>query len=286
MRLSISITSYSWRDVPLAAGLLHAAQAADDGGLDTVWVPDHVAQVDPTVPDSDDELLEAWSALAFLAARTSRVRLGTLVTNVALRPPALLLTEVATLAALSGGRAWLGIGAGYGGREVDERGLPDVPTGTRFEQLEETVRAFVRIRDGDSAPVEGRHVRFADPRWSPRPVGVPLLVGGTGERRTLRLVAGHADACNVFDLPDDGQTVRHKLSVLEGHCAEVGRPYSEISKTLSTRLAPGEDADGLARRCERVAGWGIDHLVFVSSSPWADDALDVITGAARQVQDV
>jgi alkanesulfonate monooxygenase SsuD/methylene tetrahydromethanopterin reductase-like flavin-dependent oxidoreductase (luciferase family) len=151
MRLSVSLTNYSWRDVPLVDGLVRAAVTADQGGLDTVWVPDHLAQVDPTVRAGDQDMLEAYGVLAYLAARTERVRLGALVTNVALRPPALLANAVATLDTLSGGRAWLGIGAGYDTSETADLGLPTLPTAERFDLLEETVQVVVTMFAGDPA---------------------------------------------------------------------------------------------------------------------------------------
>ncbi len=115
---------------------------------------------------------------------------------------------------------------------------------------------------------------------------MPLLIGGAGERRTLRLVAEHADACNLFDIPDEGATVRHKLAVLARHCEAVGRPPGEIEATLSTRLAPGETTARLVERCERVAAWGIEHLVFVSSTPWTPADLGVLVGAAADVAEL
>jgi len=284
MRLSISLTNYSWREVALVDGLVRAAVTADQGGLDTVWVPDHLAQVDPTVPAEADDMLEAYSVLAYLASRTERVRLGALVTNVALRPPALLANAVATLDTLSGGRAWLGIGAGYDTSETADLGLPTLPTGERFELLEETVQVVTQMFAGDATPITGAHVRLDRPFLRPRPAkGIPLLIGGAGERRTLRLVAEHADACNLFDIPDDGATVRHKLDVLTRHCESVGRSRDEIQTTLSTRLAPAETTADLVSRCERVAGWGVEHLIFVSSTPWAPADLDVLVSAAADV---
>ena len=284
MRLSVSLTNYSWREVALVDGLVRAAATADQGGLDTVWVPDHLAQVDPTVPAEADDMLEAYSVLAYLASRTERVRLGALVTNVALRPPALLANAVATLDTLSGGRAWLGIGAGYDTSETADLGLPTLPTRERFELLEETVQVVTQMFAGDATPITGAHVRLDRPFLRPRPVkGIPLLIGGAGERRTLRLVAEHADACNLFDLPDDGATVRHKLDVLTRHCESVGRSRDEIQTTLSTRLAPAETTADLVARCERVAGWGVEHLIFVFSTPWAPADLDVLVGAAGEV---
>lgn len=287
MRLSISLTNYSWRDGPLVDVLARTAQMADQGGLDTLWVPDHLAQVDPTVPDDAEDMLEAYGVLTYLAGRTERVRLGTLVTNVALRPPALLANAVATLDTLSGGRAWLGIGAGYDTTETPDLGLPTLPLGLRFELLEETVKVVTQMMAGDEERFAGRHVQLGRPFLRPLPARrVPMLIGGTGERRTLRLVAEHADACNLFDLPDGGATVRRKLAVLTRHCESVGRPREEIEATLSTRLAANETIAELVGRCERVAGWGIEHLIFVSSTPWAAVDLDVLIGAAAIVAEL
>jgi alkanesulfonate monooxygenase SsuD/methylene tetrahydromethanopterin reductase-like flavin-dependent oxidoreductase (luciferase family) len=287
VRLSISVTNYSWRELPLVDGLVRAAQAADQGGLHTIWVPDHLAQVDPTVEAGADDMLEAYGVLTYLAGRTERVRLGTLVTNVTLRPPALLANALATLDTLSGGRAWLGIGAGYDTSETPDLGLPTLPVRQRFELLEETVRVVRQMFAGDQSPISGSHVQLRRPFLRPRPAHrIPLLIGGTGERRTLRLVAEHADACNLFDLPDDGATVRHQLEVLSRHCEAVGRPAQEIEATLSTRLVPGESDRELVARCERVASWGIDHLIFVSSTPWALPDLDVLVSAAADVAEL
>lgn len=287
MRLSISLTNYSWREMPLVDGLLRAAVTADEGGLDTLWVPDHLAQVDPTVSAGSDDMLEAYSVLSYLAGRTERIRLGAMVTNIVLRPPALLATAVGTLDALSDGRAWLGIGAGYDTSETPDLGLPTLPTAQRFELLEETVQVVRQMLGGDERPIAGRHVRLGRPFLRPRPAnGVPLLIGGTGERRTLRLVAEHADACNVFDLPDDGETVRRKLAVLAGHCEAIGRSMEEIQTTMSTRLGPGEAVGELVQRCQRVAGWGINHMIFVSSRPWAAAELAVLADAVPEVAQV
>jgi alkanesulfonate monooxygenase SsuD/methylene tetrahydromethanopterin reductase-like flavin-dependent oxidoreductase (luciferase family) len=287
MRISISLTNYSWRDLPLVDGLVRAAVTADEGGLDTVWVPDHLAQVDPTVSQGSDDMLEAYGVLTYLAGKTERVRLGTLVTNVVLRPPALLANAVATLDALSGGRAWFGIGAGYDTSETADLGLPTLPSGQRFELLEETVRVVSQMFSGNETPIAGARVHLDRPVLRPRPAhGVPLLIGGTGERRTLRLVAEHADACNLFDIPDDGATVRHKLEVLARHCQSIERPRQEIQTTMSTRLALGESAAEVVRRCRRVAGWGVAHLIFVSSTPWAPADLNVLVDAVPEVAEL
>jgi F420-dependent oxidoreductase-like protein len=271
MRMSISITDFSWPG-RLRDDLERIVRAADEGGLDTVWLSDHLLQAAPgSAPDS--EMLEAYTALGFLAARTERVRLGTMVTAATFRPPALLVKAVTTLDVLSGGRAWLGIGAGYHEDEARALGLPLPPVRERFERLEETLQLALRMWAGDTSPFAGRHYRLERPVDSPPPLQrphPPILIGGAGERRTLRLVAQYGDACNLFDIPDGGATVRHKLAVLARHCEELGRPFEEISKTLSTRLTPGESAEALV---ERARGLGIDHLVFITAGPWTVEAV-------------
>jgi F420-dependent oxidoreductase-like protein len=282
MRISLSITNYSWPN--LDSDLARTVCAADELGLDTVWVADHLIQADPTsVPDS--EMLEAYTTLGFVAARTERIRLGTMVTGVTFRPPSMLIKAVTTLDVLSGGRAWLGVGAGYLEDEARAMDLPLPPTGERFERLEETLRLALQMWSGDSSPFEGRHYRLERPVNNPPAVSrphPPILIGGMGERKTLRLVAQYADACNLFDIPDEGKTIRHKLDVLERHCEAVGRPYDEIEKTVSTRMDPGQSADGFAEQCARLAALGIDHAVVITAGPWTEDAVERLATAHEE----
>ena len=170
-----------------------------------------------------------------------------MVSPVTYRPPALLRKAVESLNELSGGRAWLGVGAGYHEEEAQLLGLDLPPLRERFERLERFLASA------------GIH---------------PILIGGTGERRTLRLVAMYADACNVFDIPDGGATIRRKLEVLERHCAAVGRPYDEIEKTVSTRLNPGET---VAERVAYFESLGIEHAVFITSGPWTEGAVAALS---------
>jgi F420-dependent oxidoreductase-like protein len=289
MRVSASLANYSWPGGPaeLRRELGRIAGEAERAGVDTVWVPDHVIQADPTVPASDADMLEAYTTLGFLAARTERVRLGTMVTGATFRPPALLAKVVSTLDVLSGGRAWLGIGAGHQEEEARDMGLPLPSMRERFEELEETLEIVRRLWEGDESPFEGRHHRLAHPVDRPGPLGRPrILIGGHGERRTLPLVARHADACNLFDIPDGGRTVRHKLEVLARLCEEIDRPYAEIEKTLSARLEEGETSEAFAARCARAAAWGIDHIVVVRSRAWTTDALATLAGAITRLERV
>ena len=290
MRVSINLTNYSWPGGPQGLGreLARIAGEAEQAGVDTVWVSDHLLQADPTAGPGDTEMLEAYTTLGFLAARSQRVRLGTMVTGVTFREPALLVKAVTTLDVLSGGRAWLGLGAGYHGEEAEAMGLPLPPTAERFERLEETLRIAMRMWAGDEAPFAGRHYRLQRPAGSPPPLRrphPPILIGGAGERRTLRLVARYADACNLFDIPDDGATVKHKLEVLARHCQEVGRPYEAIEKTLSTRLHPGEPAASFAARCAAAAALGIQHAVVVTPGPWTSEAVATLGEAIATLRE-
>lgn len=292
MRISLNVTNYSWPDGPsrLGAHLGRIASAADEAGLDTVWVADHLIQADPNATPGA-EMMEAYTTLGFLAARTRRIRLGTMVTGATYREPALLVKIVTTLDVLSDGRAWLGIGAGYHEAEARAMGL-SLPSrvGERFERLEETLRIASHMwSDDDAAPFEGAYYRLESPVTNPKPVGhrhPPILIGGMGERKTLRLVARYGDACNMFDIPDGGRTLKHKLSVLAEHCAEAGRLYEAIEKTLSARLEPGESADSLIRRCAGFAELGIQHVVLITAGPWAAEDIATIATAVPAVRDL
>ena len=291
MRVSISVTNYSWPDGRGGLGprLARVAGQADEAVVDTVWVADHLLQADPTAPAGDTEMLEAYTTLGFLAAQTGRVRLGTMVTGVTFRPPALLVKAVTTLDVLSGGRAWLGLGAGYHSEEAEAMGLSLPPVAERFERLEETLQIAARMWAGDETPFAGAHYRLQRPAGSPPPMRrphPPILIGGTGERRTLRLVARYADACNLFDIPDGGRTVKHKLEVLARHCDEVGRPYGAIEKTLSTRLQAGEPADSFVTRCRAAAALGVEHLVVLTPGPWTAGALATLGAAIPVLEEV
>lgn len=286
MKFSISVTNPSFPDGPLR-GLGRVASLADEAGFDTLWVADHLVQVDPTAPEGDHDHLEACTTLGYLAARTERIRLGAMVSPATFRPPAVLLAAVTTLALLTDGRAWLGLGAGHHGGEAADLGLPFPGARERLDATEDTLRLAHQVWSGDDRPFHGTTVRLDRPRLSPLPPRRPrILVGGTGERRTLRMVAQYADACNVFDIPDGGRTIRHKLAVLAEHCGAVGRDRAEIETTMSTRLDPTETADDLVVRARTAAEWGIDHLVLVTSRPWTPEAIETAAAAARQVADL
>jgi F420-dependent oxidoreductase-like protein len=199
VRLDLWTLSKAW--------LGRTARAADQSGLDTLWVSDHLLQADPNISPGA-EMLEAYTTLGFLASHTERIRLGTMVTAVTYRPPALLVKAVTTLDVLSGGRAWLGIGAGYHQGEAAAMGLSLPALGQRFERLEETLRIALAMWAGDDTAFEGIQYRLARPVNRPNSIRrphPPILIGGMGESKTLPLVARYADACNLFDIPDGGQ---------------------------------------------------------------------------------
>jgi F420-dependent oxidoreductase-like protein len=288
MRISLSVTNYSWPTGPaeLSAELSRVVRAAEDAGLDTVWVADHLLQADPTATQ-DAEMLEAYTTLGYLAGHTTRIRLGTMVTAVTYRPASLLIKAVTTLDVLSDGRAWLGLGAGYQQDEAQAMDLPLPPVTERYERLGETLQLAKQMWAGDASPFSGRHYRPQRPVSNPPPISQPhppILIGGMGERRTLPLVARYADACNFFDVPDAGRTIRRKLAVLAQHCKGVGRPYEEIEKTISMRLETGEPPNHFAERCAAVAAAGIDHAVVITSGPWTRDALATLWRAIPAVQ--
>jgi F420-dependent oxidoreductase-like protein len=284
MRISLSITNYSWQGGPacLGAELARVVRAAEAGGLDTVWVPDHLLQAAPgSAPDA--EMLEAYTTLGFLAGQSARIRLGAMVTAATYRSPGLLIKAVTTLDVLTGGRAWLGIGAGYHEGEALALGLSLPGAAERYERLEETLRLALQMWAGDVSAFAGSHYRLERPLNSPQSLTrphPPILIGGMGERKTLRLVARYADACNLFDIPDGGATIRHKLAVLAEHCEAAERPYGEIEKTVSTRLEPSETAAAFAERCAGLAELGIEHAVVIASEPWSEERIAVLAEAS------
>ncbi len=202
------------------------------------WVMDHFFQIGMVGPP-ENEMLEGYTALAFAAGVTERIRLGTMVTGVTYRHPGVLVKTVTTLDVLSGGRAILGIGAAWNEEEHRGLGVPYPALGERFERLEETLRIAHQMWSGDDSPFAGKHYQLQRPLNSPPALSQPhppILVGGGGEKKTLRFVAKYADACNIFEMGVDG--VRQKLDVLQEHCETEGRPYGEIEKTTAGPARP------------------------------------------------
>jgi F420-dependent oxidoreductase-like protein len=241
MKLGLQIPRWQWAGGAAACGptLARIAQAAEAAGYDSLWLMDHLFQI-RSIGNVEEEMFEAYTTLGFVAAHTRRVRLGTLVTAATYRQPGLLIKQVTTLDVLSGGRAWLGIGAGWYEREARGLGLFFPPRAERFERLEDTLRLAHHMWRGDRSPFIGRHVVANEPLNMPLPLSQPrppILIGGGGEQKTLRLVARYADACNLFARLGSAELAR-KLEVLRAHCAAEGRDYQTLDKTVLTSWDP------------------------------------------------
>ncbi|MGW2639102.1 LLM class F420-dependent oxidoreductase [Streptomyces sp. NPDC001348] len=266
MRLGVHISRFdhSGGGPALGAELAAAGAAAEAAGVSWLSVMDHYFQLEFN-GGAEDPMMEAYTTLGYLAGRTSALRLGALVTGVTYRHPGLLAKIATTLDVLSGGRATLGIGAAWYDREHHGLGVPYPPLAERFERLEETLRICLQMWDPENdGPFEGRHYRLAETLCVPAPVSAPhpeIMIGGGGERKTLRLVAQYADACNL--IPASPEELRHKLDVLRGHCDTVGRDYDAIRKTILYTGEPATgDLDALTRDIEGYTKLGVDTVII------------------------
>ena len=265
MKLGVLINHFGWvgGSAEPGATLAEISQATEEAGFDLLGVADHVWQ-HPFMGGPEADELECYATLAFVAANTSRVRLMSVATGVHFRYPGMLAKTVTTLDVLSEGRAGLGIGAGHYEDEARGLGIPFPPLKDRFEMLEEAVQICLRMwsgERGDERPFEGKHYKLERPLNLPqgraRP---PVLIAGDGERKTLRLVARYADACNLYPTPE----ISRKLDVLRRHCEAEGRDYDEIEKTCMLRFEAGEgdfDAGELVGRLLSLAGLGIQTVI-------------------------
>ena len=243
MKLGLHIPDYTWPGGPDSLGhdLARVGQAAEEAGFDRVSVMDHFFQIRGVGPP-EHEMLEAYTTLGYLAAHTARVKLLTLVTGVVYRQPGLLAKAVTTLDVLSGGRAMLGIGAAWNEEESRGLGLNFPPIAERFELLEDALKICLQMWSGDDGPFTGTHAKLERTLNSPQAISrphPPILIGGSGERKTLRLVARYAQACNLFPGPD----LDHKLDVLRQHCETEGRDYDEIEKTVLFNFDVGPNGE-------------------------------------------
>jgi len=256
----------------------HALDRAEEVGAHSFWPLDHFFQAPPW-GRPDDPMLEGYTTLAWAAGRTRRMQLGVLVTAVSHRHPGLLAKAVTTLDVLSGGRAWLGLGAGWYEEEARGLGIPFPPLSERFERLEETARIARAMFDGDAERIVGRHYVLEQPLNVPRPLGrVPILIGGAGPQRTLRLVARYADACNLFE----GPNLTHDLDALRQHCADIGRPYDDVVKTTSGGLAPAPLDDTLARFVG-LAESGVDLAIVDIPDPRDESTFETLAAIIAEV---
>ena len=247
--------------------LAATARVADESGWRDLTLMDHWFQME-MLGGPAEPMLEGYTTLGFLAAYTDRMRLGLLVTGVTYRYPALLAKTVTTLDVLSGGRARLGIGAAWYEREHVGLGVPFPPVAERFERLEETLQICHQMWSDDDGPYAGRHYQLAETVCKPKPVQrphPPIMVGGSGEKKTLRLVAQYADACNLFaTTPDE---VAHKLEVLAAHCADLGRDPATIEKTMLAAGDPLADVDAFVEQMSAYAALGIETVALSGPGP-------------------
>jgi F420-dependent oxidoreductase-like protein len=259
VKLAIHPMTFTWPGGSPAIAPIYASilDRAEDAGLHSIWPMDHFFQI-PALGPAADPMLEGWATVAWAAGRTRRLQLGTLVTGVHYRHPGLLAKLVTTVDILSGGRAWLGIGAAWSEQESRGLGVPFPPLAERFERLEETLQIMHRMFAGDATPFAGEHYQLDEPINNPAPIRrPPILIGGSGERKTLRLVAQYADACNVFEHADPAR----KFAILREHCEAVGTPYDRIARTTTGLLGPSRDVNQAVDRYAALAELGVDLAI-------------------------
>ncbi len=273
MKIGLQVPSFTWPGGDAAIGPTFAriVREADDAGFDSLWVMDHFFQI-PSVGKAEEPMLEGWSALAFAAALTRHVTLGLMVGGIHYRQAGLWAKAATTLDVLSGGRAWLGIGAAWNEEESKALGFPMPPLGQRFEMLEEVlqiVHAMWQGERGSAEAFDGRHYRLGRMMNSPQAIRKPhppIMIGGGGEQKTLRLVARWADATNIFGGPD---SLRHKYAVLRERCEEIGRPFDEIERSNLNSFRVSRDGGGESvspsEMVDRIGSWheaGSQHAIF------------------------
>jgi F420-dependent oxidoreductase-like protein len=263
----------------IGRGVRDVARAAEEAGCAHLSVMDHYFQMDQWF-DAGDPMLEGYTTLGFMAAHTERIKLHLLVTGVTYRHPGLLAKIVTTLDVLSGGRAELAIGAAWYEREHLGLGVPFPPVAERFERLEETLRIVKQMWSDDNGPFEGKHYQLAETLCSPKPVSQPappIIIGGGGEKKTLRLAAQYADASNLFS--NSLEDVSHKLDVLRKHCDDVGRDYNEITKTI-LYVAGWPQGEQFLTEMADYARLGVRTVMLM---PQGDDPVADITGLGREI---
>jgi F420-dependent oxidoreductase-like protein len=279
VQIGVQIPDFTFPNGParLGADLAAIGRGADEAGFDFIAVMDHFFQI-PVIGPADREMLEAYSTLAYLAGVTSRVKLLTLVTGSVYRHPGILAKTVTTLDVLSGGRAWLGIGAAWNEEESRGLGIPFPPVAERFERLEETLQICLQMWRGDETPYQGKHYQLERPLNSPQALSKPhppIMIGGGGEKKTLRFVARYAQACNLFPGPE----LARKLDVLRAHCDAEGRDYDEITKTCYFIFDPGDKGEKTAEMVDQLgnlAEMGFHAAIGAVANVWEVTPLEII----------
>ncbi|MBP7973199.1 MAG: LLM class F420-dependent oxidoreductase [Candidatus Nanopelagicales bacterium] len=289
MELALHISDFTPLGPPaeIGAGLAATAKAADDAGFATLTMMDHYFQMESMAPASDP-MLEGYTALGFLAGQTTNLQLGLLVTGATYRRPGLLAKIVSTLDVLSGGRAMLGIGAAWYEREHVGLDVPFPPMAERFGRLEETLQICKQMWSADNGPYRGEYYQLAETLCVPQPLqpgGPPILIGGMGEKKTLRLVAQYADACNLFDAGPE--VIAHKIDVLNAHCADLDRDPNEVRKTVLTGVDPLADPGAFVDKVRVYADLGVTKLWIGSKQPdlpgWVSAVGDQVIPQARGI---
>ncbi len=287
MKFGLQISSFTWPGGPAELGptLARVVETADAVGFDSIWVMDHFFQI-RSVGRPEEPMLEGTTALGWMAAHSKRARLGLMVGGVHYRHPGLWIKSATTLDVLSGGRAWFGIGAAWNQQESEGLGFPFPPLGVRFELLEDTLRMAHAMWTGEQGTEEdfqGRHYQATRLLNSPQSLSrprIPIMIGGGGEQKTLRLVARYGDATNVFGGPEK---IHHKYEVLRRHCEDIGRPYDEIERsTLQSVNVHPSGADGaetpaqVTERFAELGDAGAQHVLFSVRDVWQTDKLELL----------
>ena len=276
MKIGLQIPDFSTPRGPEALGreLGIVARTADDAGFEYIAVMDHFFQI-PGIGPAEKEMLEGYTTLGYLAALTSRAALVTLVTGAVYREPGILAKIVTTLDVLSNGRAWLGIGAAWNEEESRGLGIPFPPVAERFGRLEETLQICLQMWRGNEKPYQGRHYQLERPLNAPQSLSrphPPILIGGGGEKKTLRLVAQYADACNLFA----GRDEERKLDILRQHCEAVGRDYDTIYKTAYYRFDTAKGPQAIIDELGTLADLGFDAAIGSVTNVWDVAPLEII----------
>jgi F420-dependent oxidoreductase-like protein len=291
MKVGVQINRFDYPggDASIAEGIKNIVQSAEKAGFYSVWVMDHFFEL-PNIGPYTDPMLEGYSALSYIAGLTNKVKLGTMVTGVIYRDPAVLLNAVITLDVLSKGRAYFGIGAGWNDQEAKALGLIDPLNSRRFDRLEDILKLTHQVWEGDSKAFKGKMYELPEPYFSPRPQSkphIPILVGGGGEEKTLLYVAKYGDACNLFAADMDG--LKHKLEVLKKHCKAVGRDYDEIEKTSLARISSTDaanDPDKLIDKAKELNDVGISHIMIMADKDADPSSYEKLAQALKVINEL
>lgn len=289
MKVGLQINRFTWPKEPqsISKNITDIATTADQGGFSSIWVMDHFFQIGH-LGKPEEPMLEAYTTLGYLAGITKKVHLGTMVTGVIYRYPALLIKAVTSLDVLSSGRAYFGVGAAWNEEESNALGFAFPPLKIRFEQLEDTLQLAKQMWSNNDTTFIGKQINIPKPTNHPQAITKPhppILIGGVGEKKTLKLVAQYADACNIFARMGD-EELKRKLDILRNHCEDVGRDYNEIEKTALDQVLSKFDSSKVINECKKLREHGFTHIIFgipdiVNSDPVKKLVQEVIPQIAK-----